>query len=439
MMAKDLFADTIYAVSSGGLPSGVAVIRISGRGVPEVVAALTGQLPAAREAILRSLRSVNGEILDRGLVLYFPAPASYTGEHCAEFHVHGGRAVVAALLADLAARNGLRHAEAGEFTRRAFLNGKIDLTGAEALADLIASETEAQRRLAIENAAGSQAALYAGWRAELLAIRTIVEVDLDFADEGDVPETSLSIVRDRIEGLTIDLANHRAGYRTAELVRDGFRVVLIGAPNVGKSSLLNAIAKRDVAIVTDIPGTTRDLVEVSLDLIGNKVILIDTAGLRDGGDLVEQLGMDRARQAARRADLILSIVDQSTPAVDPTFEETECETLLIGAKADLGPHSVRPAFTVSSRTGDGLGELLSAIGERAAASTFRTGTVPSRIRHVECLADCEGHLQLAAQHVLPELVAEELRLASHSLGKITGAVEPEELLGAIFSEFCIGK
>lgn len=438
-MDQGLFTDTIYAVSSGGLPSGVAIIRLSGKRVPGIVVAMAGEVPRERRATLATFRSAAGEVLDRGLVLYFPAPASFTGEHCAEFHVHGGRAVVASLLSELATHEGLRHAEAGEFTRRAFINGKLDLTNVEALADLIAAETETQRKLAIENAGGAQAALYDGWRQELLGIRTLVEAELDFSDEADVPEAIGETVHRRLAGLADELARHRADYRKAEIVRDGYRVVLIGAPNVGKSSLLNAFARRDVAIVTEIPGTTRDLVEASLDLDGNKVVFTDTAGLRDDGDRIELIGMERARQAAQEADLVLSLVDPGGFETTPVITSLETPVLHVGSKADLGTHGAMVDYAVSSRTGSGVDELLTAIGGMAAAAVSRTGTIPSRLRHVEHLDRCRVHVGRAMTQNMLELIAEELRLASDALGHITGAVETEELLGAIFSEFCIGK
>lgn len=261
----DQSLDTIFALATGGLPSGVAIVRVSGPAVPSLIEDLSGQLPPARVATLVTFSTHDGAI-DRGLLLHFPSPASFTGEDCAEFHLHGGKAVVAAMLDALGRYPGLRLAEAGEFTRRAFVNGKIDLTATEALADLIAAETESQRRLSLANHAGAQRMLYEGWRRELLVLRSRAEASLDFSDEGDVADLDLDTGRTDLNALAEAVSGHLSSYRMAEIVRDGYRVALVGPPNVGKSSLLNALARRDVAIVTDVPGTTRDLVEVQLDL-----------------------------------------------------------------------------------------------------------------------------------------------------------------------------
>ncbi|MFZ1773703.1 MAG: tRNA uridine-5-carboxymethylaminomethyl(34) synthesis GTPase MnmE, partial [Rhizobiaceae bacterium] len=272
--------DTIYALSSGGMPSGVAVVRISGGAVAAVAEIVCGGLPAARYASLRPIRSRNGELLDEGLVIYFPGPASFTGEDVLEIHLHGSRAVAAAVLSELAGFTGLRMAEAGEFSRRAYLNGKKDLAAVEGLADLIAAETEAQRRFAQGNSSGVQSRLYQSWRQRIIDMRSLIEAELDFADEGDIAGSVSDLVWGDAARLGEEIRGHLAGFKRAEIVLDGFKVVLAGAPNAGKSSLLNALAKRDAAIVSDEPGTTRDLVDVSLDLGGMKVVLTDTAGIR---------------------------------------------------------------------------------------------------------------------------------------------------------------
>lgn len=441
MNGQAVFRDTIFALSSGGLPSGVAVVRLSGPHVREALRLVAGTAPAARRATLLSLRDGDGGLLDEGLVLFFPAPASFSGEDCAEFQIHGGRAVVAALLRRLGQIPGLRQAEAGEFTRRAFLNGKVDLTGAEALADLIGAETEAQRRLAVENAQGGQRDLYTGWRRQLLHARAMIEAELDFADEADVPGSVSERETANLARLRQNILAHVEGFRAAEIVRDGFRVVLAGAPNAGKSSLLNALVRREVAIVTEIAGTTRDLVEASLDIDGMKIVATDTAGLRETDDVVERIGVRKAMEAADRADLVLHLVDPA--CVEAGFAEGTwaAPVLSVATKCDLTmPEPGSFALAVSTVTGEGLPELTREIAERARAATSKTGQViPTRLRQVHLLEATAKHIGDALDRAELELRAEHLRLAGESLGKITGASDVEELLGVIFSEFCIGK
>jgi tRNA modification GTPase len=373
--------------------------------------------------------------------LFFPGPNSFTGEDVAEVHVHGGRAVAAAVLGELGALDGLRQAEAGEFTRRAFLNGKMDLTGAEALADLIASETEAQRRFAVANTDGRQGVLYQGWRRRILQARAMIEAELDFADEADVGDAPSTAAWLDMHRLVEEIGAHLASYHRAEIVRDGFRVVIVGAPNAGKSSLLNALAAREVAIVTEEAGTTRDLIEVPLDLGGVKVLVTDTAGLREDGGRVEAIGIDRARRRAAEADLILLLTDLSKPLpVGDGFGSVPIWA--VGTKVDLTP-GVPPVgydYAISVRTGEGLGHLLEALKAMAVGAAAITGVVPSRLRHVELLSRCMTLLKaaLSGDRGL-ELGAEDLRLAGDALGRIVGSIDVEELLGAIFSSFCIGK
>lgn len=435
------FPDTIFALSSGALPSGVAVVRLSGSHVRAVVEAVTGRLQPARQAVLSSLRGEDGGPIDRGLVLFFPAPASFSGEDCAEFHLHGGRAVVAAFLRRLDAVPGLRQAEAGEFTRRAFLNGKIDLTGAEGLADLIAAETEAQRRMALDSAEGGQRALYSGWRQRLIHARAMIEAELDFADEADVPGSVSGQVWEDLGKLGAEIERHLNDSHIAEIVREGFRVVLVGAPNAGKSSLLNALARREVAIVTDIAGTTRDLVEINLDLQGMKVVVTDTAGLRASEDKVERIGIERAIAAAGRADLILELTDLTAPVDDSLDRGWTRSVLRIATKSDLlAAETGGFDHRISTVTGEGLSGLVDAIAGHAKAATATEGrTIPTRLRQIELLRTTRLHMETALDLPDLELKAEHLRLASDALGKITGAVDVEELLGVIFSEFCIGK
>jgi len=441
-MEQTVFGDTIFALSSGALPSGVAVIRVSGPGVRGALEMLCGGVPDVRRAGLRKIRAADGEVIDNGLVLFFQGPKSFTGEDVAELHVHGGKGVTAAILRELGAIEGLRQAEAGEFTRRAFLNGKMDLTGAEALADLVSSETEAQRRFALANTDGRQGAFYQGWRQRILRARAMVEAELDFADEADVGEAPSAVVWPDMRRLAGEIDAHLASYHRAEIIRDGFRVVIVGAPNAGKSSLLNALAAREVAIVTEEAGTTRDLIEVSLDLDGIKVLVTDTAGLRENaGGRVEAIGIERARRQAASADLLLLLSDLSDPV--PVVDRFGSVPIwAIGAKVDLNRPAVVDEYDhlISVRSGEGLDRLIAALATTAAEAISTTGVLPSRLRHVELLSQCRMLLMNAlANGSGLELGAEELRLAGDALGRITGAVDVEELLGAIFANFCIGK
>ncbi|MGF7008168.1 tRNA uridine-5-carboxymethylaminomethyl(34) synthesis GTPase MnmE [Aminobacter sp. BE322] len=439
------FTDSIVALSSGHLPSGVAIVRISGPHVRFALETIAGKVPNPRRAHYGPLRGGGGEPIDHGLTLFFPGPNSFTGEDCGEFHVHGGKAVVSALLAAIGSLAGFRHAEAGEFTRRAFLNGRMDLLAAEALADLINSETEAQRQFAVLNAGGAQSELYRSWRQRLIHARAMIEAEMDFADEADVPGSVSDEVWHDVEMLVAEIERHIAGYGRAEMIRDGFDVVILGAPNAGKSSLLNALLRREAAIVTDEPGTTRDLVEAALDLDGVKIRVTDTAGLREPAGKVEAIGIARAREKALSADLILYLEDLTgsrgnaeahgqapVVAVGTKLDQLE------GSPANLASYDV----VISTRTGEGLDALLDLVGERARQAVGKRGEVlPSRLRHVELLKEATGHLRgaLVADSRFLEIKAENLRLASDRIGKISGAVDVEDLLDVIFSQFCIGK
>lgn len=436
-----LFTDSIAALSSGHLPSGVAIVRISGPRVRFAIETICGKLPLPRRAYYGPLRSASGALIDQALTLFFPGPNSFTGEDCGEFQVHGGRAVVAALLNELTSLSGIRHAEPGEFTRRAFLNGKIDLLEAEALADLINSETEAQRQFAVLNSSGAQSELYSAWRRRMIHARAMIEAEMDFADEGDVPGSVSDQVWRDVAAMIQELQRHVGGYHKAEMIRDGFDVVILGAPNAGKSSLLNALLRREAAIVTDEPGTTRDLVEAVLELDGLKVRITDTAGLREPAGKVEAIGIDRAVQRAGQSDLILHLED-ITGAGEDIAVPAGPPVLHVGTKLDRAG-VFEPAnfdLTISTASGENVETLLAAIGARAREAAGTKGEVlPSRLRHVELLTEALGHLKSSLNDTALELRAEELRLSSDRIGRLAGNVDVEDLLDVIFSQFCIGK
>ncbi|QPC86072.1 tRNA uridine-5-carboxymethylaminomethyl(34) synthesis GTPase MnmE [Mesorhizobium sp. NBSH29] len=441
MPEQTIFSDSIFALSSGRLPSGVAVIRLSGSHTRDAMVALIGGVPEPRKMKVALISDTAGLPIDRGLAVFFRGPFSFTGEDCAEIHVHGGRAVVAACLAALGNIVGFRQAEAGEFTRRAFLNGKVDLTASEGLADLVDADTEAQRRFAISNASGAQKTLYEGWRSRVIAARALIEAELDFSDQEDVPGSISGSAFADIEALAVEIRHHIAGYRRAEIVREGFKVVIVGAPNAGKSSLLNALARRDVAIVSEEAGTTRDLVEVSLDLSGVKVTLVDTAGIRDATNRVEQIGIERARAAAVAADLVIEL--RNLDVVDAPILYDTAPGIVVGSKSDVGTHKLDSVdFNVSSISGHGIEKLLAEIEVRAVSAIGALGDIlPSRMRHVELLSITASLLEdsYSSGDIPLELRAEDLRGASLSLGRIVGSIDVEDLLDAIFSSFCVGK
>ena len=437
--------DTICALASGAGRAAIAVIRISGPATGQVLRVLCGVALVPRHAHLRTLRDPRtGTHLDRGLVISFPAPSSFTGEDMAELHVHGGRAVIASIIDAILAVPGLRLAEPGEFASRAFENGKLDLTEVEGLADLINAETEAQRRQALAQAEGSLRSLYEGWRDLLLRAQALTEAGLDFADEGDVAADVARGAKAIVPGL-IDEIERRLVDKRGERLRDGFRVVIAGAPNAGKSSLLNTLARRDAAIVSEEAGTTRDIIEVHLDLDGLPVILIDTAGLREAAGAIEAEGVRRALARAASADLVLWLIDASAPIPDPplALAEGAAPVLRVINKADVNPSlTIMNAAQISARTGSGVDELIAALGARAgealAGDAGSAGV--SRARHrAELEAILAALRRFSEPGLLVELKAEELRLASRHLGRLTGRVDVEEVLGAIFSEFCIGK
>lgn len=440
------YRDTIFALSSGPLPSGVAVVRLSGPHVRFVLETMIGSCPEPRKAWYGAIRGTGGLVLDQGICLFFEGPASFTGEDCAEFQLHGGRAVVDAVLFSLSGFEGVRAAEAGEFTRRAFLNGKLDLTQAEGLSDLISAETEMQRRMAITGAAGSQAGLYRGWRDRLVHMRAMIEAELDFSDEEDVPGSVSGAVWQEARALVTEIKAHMDGFQRSEIIRDGFRVVLVGAPNAGKSSLLNALARREAAIVTDEPGTTRDPIEVVMDLDGFQVKLVDTAGIRDPGGKVEKLGIERTFQKLSDAHLILNLVDLSDP-VEVRDIPKAAAMLRVGTKSDLLADRREPEppgydHVISVIDGQGVDVLLECLADQARSRIGEIGTImPSRRRHIDLLEMARGHIEKSAEMtgLDLELRAEELRMAGDAIGRISGTIDVEDLLDVIFSQFCIGK
>lgn len=429
--------DTIFALASGRGRAGVAVIRLSGPRAGSAIDTLIGTRPAPRLARLSALRDpADGSVIDRALILWFPGPASFTGEDIAEFHIHGGRAIIARLT-DVFTTLGLRPAGPGEFTRRAFEHGKLDLSQAEAVADLVDAETEAQRRQALRQLDGAMGRLYEAWRDRLKVLLARLEALIDFPDEG---------LDDAIEGevlaalgpLRDEIARHLADGHRGERLRDGFEIAIMGAPNVGKSSLLNRLSASDVAIVSDIPGTTRDVIEVALDLGGYRVLLIDTAGLRETDDPIEREGVRRARLRADGADLRLHVINpgDTLPPALPGIE-----TILIANKADLGA-APDGAVPVSARTGQGIEALLALISARV-AERLEPGEAPAitRARHRAAVEEAVSCLErtLSPLPQPAELRAEDLRLALRALGRVVGAVDVEDLLDVIFFEFCIGK
>ena len=438
-----MFTDTIFALSSGRLPSGVAVVRLSGPHARQCLAMMTGGLPEPRCVKLCFIRDKRGSLLDQGLVLFFPAPQSFTGEDCAELHLHGGAATVSACLAALSSMAGMRQAEPGEFTRRAFLMGKVDLTEAEGLADLLSAETEAQRVQALANAQGGQKALYEAWRRRIVHARAMIEAEIDFADEDDVPGSAAAQVWADMETLSVEILSHLARARGGEIVRTGLDVVIIGAPNAGKSSLLNAMAGRDVSIVTEEAGTTRDLVEARLDIGGFLVHLVDTAGIRDDAGRIEALGIEKARMRGEGCDLVLLVEDVTAPASAPVLP-AERPALRVGLKADLAVTGAHPKYDclVSCVTGEGLDGLRERLAGFAQSARGDIGEIiPVRQRQLDLLLSCSSHLRdaLARSDLGVEIGAEELRLAGDALGRLAGRIDVEELLGVVFAQFCIGK
>ncbi|HSG96003.1 MAG TPA: tRNA uridine-5-carboxymethylaminomethyl(34) synthesis GTPase MnmE [Afifellaceae bacterium] len=450
--------ETVFALSSGGVPSGVAIIRLSGSRTEELLRLYADDVPPSRRASLRTLRlPETGESVDQGLVLWYPGPHSFTGEDSAEFHCHGSRSVVAAILDSLAKQPNCRMAEPGEFARRAFDNGKLDLTSVEGLADLINAETDEQRRQALEQAQGSLQGAAETWRTTLIDLRAMVEARIDFSDEGDVADAGSVATGRRIRQLRDDIGAVLATAGRGERVRTGFKVALAGRPNAGKSTLLNALARREVAIVTDEPGTTRDILEVPLDLGGYPVLVYDTAGLRTAASKAEQEGVRRALARVGSSDLVLWLnapEDRETPPIPPVDSVSawngSVPIWLVATKADLGNRNdarrfsgdeiFSARFSISAKTGAGLAELEAAL--QAAALNTMSGDAAftiTRHRHKVILEAVVADLDAAQTAQEEEVLAELLRRASDALGRLVGRIDVEDVLDQLFGEFCIGK
>ncbi|SFJ58544.1 tRNA uridine-5-carboxymethylaminomethyl(34) synthesis GTPase MnmE [Celeribacter neptunius] len=427
--------DTIYALASARGKAGVAVVRISGPLAFSAVETLAGDVPAPRRTALRALRTADGVMLDEALVICFEKGASFTGEQSAELQLHGSVAIVNAVLHALSDMDGLRLAEAGEFTRRALENERLDLAQVEGLADLIEAETEAQRRQALKVFSGALGEKAERWRAALLRSAALIEATIDFADE-EVPVDVSPEVLELIATTMLELESEIAGSKMAERIRDGFEVAIVGPPNAGKSTLLNALAGREAAITSEIAGTTRDVIEVRMELKGLPVTLLDTAGLRETEDVVEAIGIDRARSRATQADLRVILLSDAGSV--PEIEAQEGDLVLIG-KDDIGQFE----HSVSGKTGQGIDAMVAHISSTL-ASRASAASSAIRERHRVAIRDALRSMESARNEVLlgadrSELAAEELRRAVYALNCLVGRIDVENILGEIFSSFCIGK
>jgi tRNA modification GTPase len=430
---------TIFALSSGRAPSAIALVRMSGGQAARVLGALAGKLPKPRLASRRLLRDAQGQPIDDAVVLWFPGPASATGEDVAEFHVHGGRAVLATLFSALGSFDNVRTAEPGEFTRRAFENGKLDLTEAEGLDDLIHADTDRQRRQALRQLKGLLGDRARDWRARIIEASALIEAGIDFSDEGDVSAELIGPARAKIATLAAEIEAVLAAQGQAERLRDGLVVAIAGPPNVGKSTLINQLARREVAIVSPHAGTTRDVIEVQLDLDGYPVTVIDTAGIRETSDPVEQEGVRRARARAEAADLVLWLSDAES--AEP-LHVTSAPTWIVQNKIDLGSTGSVADYHISAGRGDGVSELISGLVVFA-ERYFEAGEggLITRSRQRELLQNTVNDLRrsLTMFEQGEELAAEDLRSAAYALGRLLGRVDVEDILDVIFREFCIGK
>ncbi len=431
---------TIYALSTPPGKSGVAIIRVSGMKTQTALQALgVSPLPAPRMAKLAALHAPGGALIDRALVLYFPGPSSFTGEDVAEFHVHGGRSVIRAMLDSLAALPGLRLAEPGEFMRRAFLNGKMDLTAAEGLADLIDAETESQRRQALRLMQGEAAKFFDGLRSGILHALAYLEAYIDFPDE-DIPAHVLGEIDAELNGLKESITRQLAMAKLGSTIREGVRVAIIGPPNAGKSSLLNLLAQRDVAIVSPLAGTTRDVLEAHLDIRGYSVTFVDTAGIREHQDEIEAEGIRRSLREADNADVRILLRDASAATAKDEFSRFEDErTLSVYNKSDLA--KAAPSLAISVEQATGIDRLLAELEKKIETFFPAESVYVTRERHRHHLSNGLIYINnyLDSPSLPLELKCEELRSAAYEIGKITGRISVDELLGHIFSSFCIGK
>lgn len=434
-------AQTIFAPATASGKAGVAVIRVSGdkaSSVAQLMCKITEPVP--RKAVLTPIYAADGTALDEVIFIWFPAPNSYTGEDIAEIQSHGGRAVTAALLDELAKMEGFRPAERGEFTRRAVENGKMGLTAAEGLADLINAETEVQRKQALRQMNGALAQVYEEWRARLTTVLAWLEAYIDFSEE-EIPPSVSDDIRLKINTLTGEIKQHLSDGKRGERLRDGYKITIVGAPNAGKSSLMNKLAQRDVAIVSSIAGTTRDVIEVRMDINGYPVIIADTAGLRDTNEEIEAEGIRRAMRTAEESDLILVVIDGTTDNNDSETKRFPSEkTVKLINKIDTAPCPPPDGMAVSAKTGEGIDALLAFVGKTLEqAMSVREEPSLTRLRHRQALEECLAALEMSLKAPEVELAAEDVRLASRALGKITGQVQVEELLDIVFGDFCIGK
>lgn len=435
-------SETIFALSTAPGLAGVAIVRLSGPAALAAGQRLTGRetAPPPRRCVRALFRHPDtGAVLDDGLWVHFPAPHSFTGEDVVELHLHGSKAVIEAVCAVLARLPGLRPAEPGEFTRRAFLHGRMDLTQADGLADLLAAETEIQREQALLQLQGTLCRLYASWRTGLIEQLALLEACLDFPDE-DLPATVMADLTSGLQEVAAAIRAHLSDQHRGERRREGIRVALVGPPNAGKSSLLNVLARREVAIVTPEPGTTRDVIEVALDLGGYPVLVADTAGLRENPGVIEAEGIRRAHQWLETADFVVLMTAPDVSDVAVSLREGQ-ELFPVWNKCDLAPRPQDDAFAISTRGGEGVDALLSAltrrIADRFAADAGRPFLTQARYR--SALETCLRHLERATAAPLPELMAEDVRLAVREIGRITGVVDIEAILDVVFSRFCIGK
>ncbi|MEM7619102.1 MAG: tRNA uridine-5-carboxymethylaminomethyl(34) synthesis GTPase MnmE [Pseudomonadota bacterium] len=471
--------ETIYALSTAPGRAGVAIIRISGPGVERTLNEIAGTTPRPRQASLRTLtHPITREHLDHALVISFPAPSSFTGEHVCEFHIHGGKAVIESVLEALSCCQGLRLAEPGEFSRRAFLNGKMDLTQIEGLADLINAQTESQRRQALQQSTGALGILYESWRNTIITGLAYIEAELDFSDEEDVPQSVASQAYQQIKESNKSIKEHLQDNHRGEIMRDGFRIVIAGPPNAGKSTLLNVLSQRQAAIVSEEAGTTRDAIEVHLNLNGYAVIITDTAGIREAHNKIEQEGIRRAQSYISNANLVLwcediaqvsnstnnapsfvkeleHILNQDSESIAQSkpvtclvlnkvdqFSSEDIKTVQQNLQKRDPEDIVENALLISAKTGFGVNHLIDHISQHVQTTLgTQDALLITRARHREHLEICKESLKsfLNAQELPLELQVEHLRIAANAIGRITGRIDVEDILGEIFSSFCIGK